>query len=148
MRGRAAKGGGQGHGRETIEGGDRWPRMLLSGTFHLSEPSDTQTGRNPLPALTGSMPLMPAPDLPAGATAWHSSNGPVTDYSAPIWLHAKTVSRTDALGMAKSLHAVASHHPLWAIAEHFAVYCEGGGFVFACDESDQVAPPVGAVRRQ
>jgi hypothetical protein len=74
--------------------------------------------------------------LPEGAAPWHHREGRVTDYSAADWLHAKALSTPDAHEFAKALRAVAATHALRPIAERFAAYCDGGGFVFACSESD------------
>jgi hypothetical protein len=73
--------------------------------------------------------------LPQGATAWHNPEGQITDYSAADWLHAKTISDADAREIAKALRAISVTHALWPMADPFVAYCDGGGFVFACEET-------------
>jgi hypothetical protein len=72
--------------------------------------------------------------LPQGATAWHNPEGHLTDYSAADWLHAKTISHPDAREIAKALRAISVTQAVWSIADQFAAYCDGGGFVFAREE--------------
>lgn len=73
--------------------------------------------------------------LPQGATAWHNPEGHLTDYSAADWLHAKTISHPDAHEIAKALRTISAAHALRPIADQFAAYCDGGGFVFAREET-------------
>jgi hypothetical protein len=82
--------------------------------------------------------------LPRGTTNWHTPQGETMDYSAPDWLHAKTVSWSDAREIAKALRAVSTTDALWPIVEKFAMYCDGGGFVFACDQTDRCDAAFGA----
>ncbi len=85
--------------------------------------------------------------LPQGATAWHNPEGQITDYSAADWLNAKSISNADALEIAKALRAISVTHAHWSIADEFAAYCGGGGFVFACDETHRSPPVRGASPR-
>jgi hypothetical protein len=75
--------------------------------------------------------------LPEGAAPWHHRDGHCADYSAADWLHAKVLSTADAHGFARALRAVAATHALRPIAERFAAYCDGGGFVFARSDTDR-----------
>jgi hypothetical protein len=84
--------------------------------------------------------------LPQGATAWHNPEGQITDYSAADWLHAKTISDADAGEIAKALRARSVTHAHWPIADQFAAYCEGGGFVFAREETHRSETAPGATR--
>lgn len=73
--------------------------------------------------------------LPEGAAPWHHRESQVTDYSPADWLHAKTLSTTDAHELARSLRTIATTLALRPTAECFASYCNGGGFVFAYKET-------------
>jgi hypothetical protein len=75
--------------------------------------------------------------MPQGAAPWHNPKAQITNYSTTGWLHAKVVSPADALEIAKALRTVSPTHTLWPMAEQFAAFCAGGGFVFACDVTDR-----------
>jgi hypothetical protein len=84
--------------------------------------------------------------LPQGATSWHTRDGQI-DYSAADWLHAKSISHADAREIAKALRAISATHAFRPIADQFAAYCDGGGFVFACEETHRSETARGASPR-
>jgi hypothetical protein len=76
--------------------------------------------------------------VPEGAAPWYIRKAQVTEYSTADWLHAKRLSTADAHEFTKALRAVAATHPVRPMAERFAAYCDRGGFVFACSETDRL----------